>query len=372
MKKVSNKPIRILQIGMHDKIGGVETFLMNYYRNIDKKKFQFDFINPYEKLSFQEEIEKLGGKVYKIPNFKKHPIKYYKAIKNIIKNNKYNIVHVHMLSAANVLPIKAAKSCDVKHIISHSHNSNTPPGVIRKILNMVNKKYIRHTCNHFLGCSLLASEWLYGAKFCKNNNIIVINNAIDYDKFCYNDSVRKKIREQLKVDNELLFGHVGRFSYQKNHNYLIELFNEIHKANPKTKLILIGDGELRKKIELKVNDYNLQKSVIFLGVVSNVNDYFQAMDVFLLPSWFEGLPVVGVEAQISSTKCVFSSTITKEIDITNNNLFIDINNDAKDNAKNILNFAKKEKNIVSRRNVSQYDIQKESKKLESFYKDISD
>ena len=152
---LENKPIRILIIGMHDKIGGVETFLMNYYRSIDRKKFQFDFISIYDKLCFEDEIIRMGGWIYKICSEKRNPLKYYIQLSNLIKKNKYRIIHINMLSAANILPVIVAKNQKIKHIILHSHNSNTPDGKLRKLLNILNKPFL-HLGTDFFACSRLA------------------------------------------------------------------------------------------------------------------------------------------------------------------------------------------------------------------------
>ena len=303
--------IRVLMIGMHDKIGGVETFLMNYYRNIDRSKVQFDFINMFDKLCFQDEIIELGGKIYQVPNVKRNPLGYYKKIKGIIQKNSYEIIHINMLSMANVLPILAAKKAGAKHIIVHSHNTNIPNGMIRKILDKINKKIVLKNTTDLFACSKVAGIWMFG----KNKEFKVINNAVDIKKFEFDEEKRKKMRKQLKIENKFVIGHVGRFCEQKNHEFLIEIFRKISQERQDAVLLLIGEGELKNKIKDKVKKYNLQKKVIFLDPVSNVNDYFQAMDVFLLPSKFEGLPVVGVEAETSGLMVVTSNNVSRELPI---------------------------------------------------------
>ena len=191
MKRAFNKPIRVLQIGMHDNIGGVETYLMNYYRNIDRTQIQFDFISIFDKLCFEDEILSLGGKVYKLPSEKSNPVKYFYNLVKIIKENNYQIVHINMLSAANILPILAAKKCNVKSIIVHSHNSNTPSGFLRKIMDKINRPFLNLATNYW-ACSSKAGKWLFGNK----KNIKIIHNAVNCEKFRYDEISRNEIRKQ--------------------------------------------------------------------------------------------------------------------------------------------------------------------------------
>lgn len=245
------EPIRILIIGMHDKIGGVETFLMNYYRNIDRNKVQFDFISIYDKLCFENEIKSLGGRVYKICSEKVNPIKYCKQLEKIIRENNYKIVHINMLSAANILPVIVAKRQKIKHIIIHSHNSNTPSGLLRKLLNALNKPFL-HLGTDFFACSKLAGEWLFGKNFLKKHELKIINNAVDIDKYKFNAQTRENIRNELECRKKFVIGHVGRFCYQKNHDFLINVFYEVQKEDKDMILLLIGEGELKEEIQEKV------------------------------------------------------------------------------------------------------------------------
>lgn len=358
---------RVLIIGMHDTIGGVETFLMNYYRNIDKEKIQFDFINMFDKLCFEDEILTLGGKIYKVPSVKTKPLKYYKEIRRIIKENEYKIVHVNMLSMANILPIVAAKKEKVARIILHSHNTSTPHGFLRKILNAVNKNYAIKHATDLVACSEYAGKWMFE----EQRNFTVIKNAIDLKKYEYNRNAREKIRKDLNISSNYVIGHVGRFAEQKNHKFLIEIFNEVAKREDNARLLLIGEGDLKESIKQYVENLNLTSKVIFLEPVNNVNDYYQAMDIFVLPSLFEGLPVVGVEAQSSGLKCIFSKKITQELQITDRITFLDI-----DNAKTWADAIIREKEEYDRElkngeiEKSGYNITAEAIKLQEFYSKV--
>lgn len=365
MEKVSKedkgKPIRVLQIGMHDKIGGVETFLMNYYKNIDKEKVQFDFINQYKKLCFSEDIEKMGGKIYNITNVKMNPFKYYYELKNVIKNNEYNIVHINMLSAANILPVIAASKCKVKNIIVHSHCNGITKGILRRVLNTVNKRIIIKNANNFFACSEEAGRWMF-----KNTKFEIIKNGIDVNKFLFNKKIRENIRQKLNIENKIVFGHIGRFDEEKNHELLIEIFSEIHKKNNKAILLLVGDGVLKESIQKLVIKKQLEKYVIMVGVQNNPQDYYCAFDEFIFPSKFEGLGLVAIEAQISGLNCLVSKNVPKEIDITNNVKFFDLN----ENASNIADYALGMLNSNNRSKINiheNYDIVSLAKNLENKY-----
>ena len=359
--------IRILQIGMHNKIGGVETYLINYYRNIDKNKIQFDFINMYDELCFTDEIKKMGGIIYDVSNVKKNPIKYSKELYKIIKNNKYEIVHINMLSVANALPIIVAKFAKCKNIIVHSHNTSTPKNIVRKLLNFLNKILLK-MANHFYACSNLAGEWMFGKKALEKNKLVVINNAIDCDKYLFNEKVRSEIRKNLKIEDKFVVGNVGRFSYQKNHKFLIEIFNEIVKMRSDSVLLLIGEGELQEEIENQINKYELKDKVIFLGTTNEVEKYLQAMDVFVFPSRFEGLGIVTIESQATGLRTITSDIVPNEVNITDLVEKVSLNKTPSEWAdiivkNNIKNRCSQTKAIEKKG----YNIKLEVKKLEKQY-----
>lgn len=360
-KEKTNNLKRVLVVGMYDKIGGVETFLMNYYRNIDKNVIQMDFVSKFDKICFEDEIRKNGGKIYKIDSEKKHPIKHFKEMKRIIKDNHYDIVHINMRSVANPLPILAANACKVKHIIVHSHNSNTPAGIIRKLMDKINRPFLNLATDYW-ACSKLAGKWMFGRK----RDFKVINNAVVLEKYSLNMDVREKIRQELNVSDKLLIGHIGRFSYQKNHDFLINVFFELQKNMTNVQLLLIGEGELSDPIKNKAKKLGISDKIIFLGTTNKIEEYLQAMDLFVLPSRFEGLPVVGIEAQASGTYCLFSNNITKELDLTNNNIFLKL--DVRLWKEKMMNTE-----IYTKRSISnsllekEYNIINEAKKMEELF-----
>ena len=360
MTKVSDKPLRILQIGMHDQIGGVENFLMNYYRNIDRNLIQFDFINMYECLCFSEEIIKLGGKIFNIPNIKRNPLLYFKKLKEVISDNKYDIVHIHMLSAANIVPILAAKDAGVSHIIVHSHCADTPKGIIRKILNKINKKLLLDNATDFFACSIKSGKWLFGSQ----QSFSVINNAIDVKKYCFNIKKREEIRNLFSLNEKFVIGHIGRMVEEKNHDFLIDVFIKYLKYNSNAVLLLVGKGKRENELKKKIQKLNLTQKVIFIGEVLDVSPYLSAMDLFLFPSKFEGLGMVAIESQCNNLMVIGSSLLPEETKISNKIIYKKLVVDDWVKAIKSEYISRKKKLDLQ---VDNFDIKIQSKKLESIY-----
>lgn len=364
MKK-NHKPIRILIVDGKLICGGVEAFLMNIYRHIDRTKVQFDFLVHYkEKFFYDDEVKKLGGKIYRL-SFRndKNYIKYKKDLNKFFKSHigEYKVVWGHMDGLASIY-LRAAKKYGYI-TICHSHITSSEKslkGVVKRIL----RKDICKYADYKFACSTEAGKYLYG-----NEKFKLIPNAIDVNKFVFNEEIRNEIRQKNNWENKFVLGHVGRFNDQKNHKYLIEIFKELYIIDNQAILCLCGDGENRKDIEQLVKNLHLDKSVIFLGNISNMNEYYQAFDAFVLPSLYEGLPVSGIEAQVSGLKCYFADTITKEASIiSENTYYLSLEATPAKWAKKII------KNKIYNRNdksnkikESGYDIFEESKLLEKFF-----
>ncbi len=321
--------IKVLQIGMTNNMGGIETYLINYYRNIDKNRVQFDFINIYdEELCFQSELESMGARVYQVANYYKRPLKYLKQLKMIIEENNYQIIHCNMNSAVMLYPLIGAKLGRAQVIIAHSHNSSSDKGVIKSILHCINKRFIPLFANTYFSCSEKAGKWFFSNKIINGSNFYIINNSVDLTLFAYKEEIRSKKREKLGIDSEaIVLGHVGRFNPQKNHSMLIDIFNEYHKKHNDSYLILIGTGPLLGNVMKKVSEMNLTEYVKFLGKKNNVFELYNCMDCFILPSLYEGLPLVGIEAQVNGLSCLFSSEISNEVKISQNCDFISLDAD---------------------------------------------
>lgn len=363
--------IKVLQVGATNVLGGIEIFLHNYYKNIDRSKVKFDFVNMYDKICFQEEYEEQGSKVYNLPNYRIHSFKYIKQLKKILKDGKYDVLHFNMNSAIFLYPLIAAKKTNVPVIIAHSHNASSDKGIIKNILHDFIKHFIPLFANYFFACSDYAGEWFFSNEIMKGNSFYIINNAINVEKFKFNEAKRIQVRKGLDIkDDEILIGHVGRFIKQKNHEFLIDIFKQIVTINKKFKLVLIGVGELKKEIEEKVQNEGIEKNVIFLGQRNDTNDLYQAMDIFLLPSLYEGLPLVGIEAQVAGCKCFFSDRITEKLKIKNDSEFLEIE-DSKIWVSKIVNYRdNKMINDREKLDFNEFNIKNNAKKLASLYSDL--
>ena len=366
---VENKPIRVAQIIGKWFGGGVESVVMNYYRNIDRSKIQFDFICDEDSTNIPyAEIESLGGKVILIPPYQK-VIKYHKELKRVLKKGNYKIVHSH-INTLSVFSLFAAKCAGVPVRIAHSHSTTNKKEKNKNLMKQLLRPFSKVFATDYMCCSELAGRWLFGDKEYDKGNVYLLNNAIDLDKFKYDEVVRREKRKELNIDDDtLVIGHVGRFVKQKNHRFLIDIFNEVHKQNEKSILLLVGQGPLMEEIKEKVKSLGIEDSVKFLGQRNDISELYQAFDVFCLPSLYEGLPVVGVEAQATGLLCLFSDDMTKEIKVLESTSFLSLEQSAKKWAeillKSIDNFERKDTTIEFFNNG--FDIKKEVKKIEKYY-----
>lgn len=309
--------IRVLQIIGIVCGGGVEAVIMNYYRHIDRTQVQFDFVvDGYEKTALDDEIKSLGGKVYHVEPYKKNIFRYMSQIYHIVRDNHYDIVHSNM-NTLSVFSLFPAWLAGAHQRILHNHSTAVRSEGIRFVMKTILRPVAPLFANRYAACSKLAGEWMYGKKMMASGKVTIINNAIDLDEYAFSPEIRQQYRKELNIPKDaLVIGHVGRFMYQKNHAFLIEIFKEVVEEHPNAVLLLIGDGELRSAIEAKVQNYSLSSKVFFLGLRKDVKNLYNCMDVFILPSWYEGLPVVGVEAQANGLPIILSDKVTNEILLT--------------------------------------------------------
>lgn len=310
---------RILHVvGKMDR-GGAETLIMNVYRNIERKKIQFDFVVHGDETGiYSDEISQLGGHVYHIPKYRViNYSSYVQAWKQLFsKHPEYNIIHAHMNSTANIY-LKIAKKFGL-YTIEHSHNTSNGFGYVVKLKDYNSKQSIKFA-DKKLACSVDAGHWLYGS-----NDFVVYNNAIDINRFYYREDARIKLRHQLGIDEStLLLGHVGRFEEQKNHQFFLSLLPKLKRND--YHLVFIGTGTLENEIKLKIKDMNLDKNVSFLGVQTNVDEWLSAMDILIFPSLYEGLSLSLVEAQATGLPILLSDTISKENELTDLITFLPLN-----------------------------------------------
>ena len=311
--------IKVCHVVSGLKAGGVESMIYNYCSRLSKKEYEFHMLYQHDpSIKNIKEFKKIGFELKRIPSKVKHPIKNYLETWKYFKENSFDVVHCHM-TLMNFIPLIAAKNLGIPIRICHSHNSDVrKKNIFVKLLNNLLKLLCIKYATVLVACGKEAGRYMYG-----NKNFLIINNALDIKKYEYNSFARKKIRKQYGIlDNDILIGHIGRFTIQKNHKFILEMFTKLineRKENGKNyKLLLIGDGELKKEIEQYVIKRKLGDKVIFTGIVNNSNEFYSAMDIFILPSLWEGLPVVGIESQISGLPCLFADTIDKECKINSN------------------------------------------------------
>ncbi len=312
--------IRILHIVPNMQAGGLESLIMNWYREMHKYNIQFDFLVHYQKDSFYDnEIRQLGGKIYRFTlRDDNNLVKYIRLLNKFYREHpEYKVIHCHM-NSIGFIHMMIAKKNGVKVRIAHSHNSkteNTLKGTIKAIL----MRPVRFVSTHNFACSTEAGKYLF-----KNKSFTIIPNAVNVNRFKFSPDKRKVYRKTNHLDHKTVIGHIGRFDEQKNHKYLLEIFKEVQAINPNSILLLAGTGKLLPEITEYASNLNLTKSIRFLGTIKNTDEFYQGIDVFVLPSLFEGLPVTGIEAQIAGLPCFFSKSITKEVKISNKAVFLPI------------------------------------------------
>lgn len=308
--------IRVLHMIGSLNVGGSQAMVMNLYRNIDRSRIQFDFISDHPgQVFFADEIRKLGGIIYEMPTFRGTNIIQVRQAwdKFFTEHSEYGILHSHVRSYASVyLPI--AKAHGVKTII-HSHSTSNGSGALALVKRILQFP-LRYQADYFFSCSQIAGEWLFGRRITESDRYYMLQNAIRLKDYKMDNAVRSAVRREIKAENKKVFGHVGRLYESKNHEYLMEVFKGIHSAMPDSVLMIVGDGALRPQIEGKIRELGLQDSVILMGMRSDVSHMLMAMDCFLFPSKWEGLPVTVVEAQAAGLPCFVSDTVTKDVGIS--------------------------------------------------------
>lgn len=318
--------IRVLHIVNCMNRGGLETFIMNVYRSIDRSKLQFDFLVHVDREgAFDNEISTLGGKIFYVSPRNQGILKNHKTLDKFFKAHpEYKIVHQHVSSLSYIEPLKVAKIHGVPIRIVHAHSTQEGGSTLHKYIHLWNRIFIKSYATHYFACSDFAARWLLGKKMFEDGEYKIIKNGIETSKYRYNFAKRIEIRKALGINNKFVLGHVGGFSYAKNHTFLIDLFKHICETSSDFVMLLIGDGQLRENIEAKIDSYGLKNSIIMTGVRDDVPDLLQAMDIFIFPSYYEGLPVALIEAQASGLPCLVSDSITRQVKVTNNVEYINL------------------------------------------------
>lgn len=350
------------------KDGGINKYLLNMLELLEDEDVRFDFLtsNVEQFDEIKEYLKQYSSNLFLVPRVV-HPFKQEKAVTEVIKNNNYDICYFNISEAFNYIAMKTAYKCGIKKIYVHSHSSgnDTANPLKRKIFETAHymcKSRLPKYATDFFSCSDLAGEWMYTKDVLNSAKYSIIYNAVDYNKFKYDDSVRNRIRHKMGLGEKIVIGHVGNFVYQKNIPYLLDIVKEIVKIDNRYMLLSAGEGPEWEEAKKKAEELEISNNIKFLGSVNNVNELMQAMDCFILPSRFEGLPIVGVEAQMSGLKCFFADTITKEVKLTDDAEFLPINTDAALWAKKITSYDGKRIDTSALEN-SDFDLRKQKERF---------
>ncbi len=373
-----SRKIKVLQSVSSLGVGGNVAFVMNFFRKIDKEKFQIDFlIYDDSKMDYYDEVKSAGSNIFVVKRKYKNKtfnlLSQMWQVRKILKNEKYDIIHCHSCSFFGIFKgAIPAYFCSKIRVISHSHNPGMPKNtVIDNVVRNISKRFLSHIVDMGFSCSDYAGESKYTDKFMKSDRYKIIHNAINVDDYVYNASVRKSIRERYSVGNKILIGNVGRLANQKNQSFLLEIFSKIKQINSDTMLMIIGGGELEKQLHEKAMNLGIIDDVIFTGSINDANKYYSAMDVFVMPSLYEGLPFTAIEAQVNGLKCVISDKVTKMTDASGETTFTSLDDSLEKWADIILKSA--ENRICTEKVlnvIENYNISIEVKRLEKLYLDI--
>ena len=367
--------LRVLHSVSNMARAGIETMLMNYYREMDTRLIQFDFLaNKPAPGEYDQEIRDRGGRVFVSPGL--NPLRYplYKRfVADLLRGNPdIRIVHAHN-EAMGYYALQSAKSVGIPVRIAHAHNTR----IIRDYkypLKLVCKRLLPGAATDYWSCGKDAGIYYFGKKRW-NESGFILRNAIDVSRFAFQPEIRQRLRQSYGLENCFVIGHVGRFNVQKNHSRLLDIFAEIAAAVPDARLVLIGVGELEQAAREKVRALSLEEKALFLGQMANVNEWYQAMDCFILPSLFEGLPVVGIEAQAAGLPCFFSDRVTDEVLLSPHARKVSLDAPNAEWAKEIL--AGKQAKTSRERGIdlirqAGYDIRQEARKLQKLYLEMAD
>lgn len=367
------EPVRILQMMSSLDIGGSQAFVMNLYRNIDRESIQFDFIIDHpEQTYFQAEIEKLGGKVYVLPSFRGTNLKELrKAWNNFFREHpEYHVLHSHSRSYASIY-IPIAKKHGLKTII-HSHSTSNGKG-IGAVAKAFLQYPLRYQADYFMACSHEAGEWLFGSKVCKKAYFQIVKNAIDAQKYRYNEGIRQQVRQELGLGKEFVLGFLARVTEPKNPLFAIEVFHALRKRMLDAKLLFVGDGSLMQKVRDKAAEYGILDSIVFTGARPDVERMLFAMDCYILPSLWEGLGISLIEAQASGIQCVCSENIPKEAIVTKLVMQRQLAEGAQEWAKKIAenagSYTRSDQSEVIKQ--AGYDILENVSKMTDFYMELN-
>lgn len=355
----NNHKIRVLQITGTMNMGGQETFIMNLFRNIDRDKFEFDFaIHDKETNYYEKEIRELGGNIIRLTPISKSPFRHYLELSKVLKSNHYHVVHRHGNSGIILVDIITSYFGKIPVRIAHSHSTFCK----NKPLTLIAKPLFGIFATNRLACGEKAGKALFNKKSFK-----IVNNGINIKKFYFSKNKGQNLRKKYGIKNDCtVLMTIGRLEKEKNQSFLIDVFENYHEINPNSKLIIIGDGTMRKELENKVKNAHLNNEILILHNRDNISDFYNLADAFLLTSLFEGMPTVSIEAQVNGLKCFFSDVVTKEADHSGNTKFISLKDTPKKWATIIANSDLSRKSCDYDK-IKKYDIENVAQEIGNIY-----
>lgn len=363
--------IRILHSVSYMSRGGIETMLMNYYRRIDRTIVQFDFLcNSPLKGEYDDEILSLGGRIYRSPGFSPLRHRAYKRFMKTLfeEHPEYRIVEAHN-GPLGRYAMKAAKDNGIPVRIYHAHGADLPFN-LKWPIKYYCMKTLKYSMNEHFVCSEKAGRFYMGNKIMNNGDYYFIPNAIAVDDFVFNMDIRSALRERYNIVNKKVIGHIGRISLPKNHPFILNVFAKLHTLDSDTHLVLVGGGERESKIKAQIKELGIEDAVTMTGVIPNPQDWYQAFDVFFMPSLWEGLPVTGVEAQAADLPCLFSDAITQEVKLSEKAQFMSLKEPLENwscKLSEILNNLSEREDNTHLITKCHYNIEKEAVRLQELY-----
>lgn len=360
--------IKVLVIGMTDNPGGMESCIMNYYRNIDKVQMQFDFLTYFDDMVYREEVIEKGSRIFVLPLKGKNPGKYKREVNYFFSKHAldYDVIWYNTCSLANIDYLKLAKKYGIKRRIIHAHNSQNDSSALKGLMHQLHRCIIGKYATDYWCCSWDAADYFFPKRICEVKNVLMINNAINVEKFKFDEEIRSEYRRNLQLDDKIVIGNVGRFHMQKNHSFLIDIFYELVQKDSRYFLLLVGQGDGETAIRNKVKKLGIEDKVSFLGARNDVDCLLQAMDLFLFPSLFEGLGIALVEAQAAGLVCFTSAVVVPQsVNLTGLVKYISLEQSKQGWAEQILKtditLSRNEyyKNVIS----AGFDIQREAVKM---------
>lgn len=331
--------MKILFEGMTTNPGGLETFIMTLIRNMDRSNVQFEFLNYDERIAYEDELHQIGCRLHTLTPRRKNYFAYKKELDQLFRRGQYDVFWSHKLTLSSIEPFQAAKKYGVPKIICHSHIAKNIGTTFTYVMHILHRQQIGRYVTDRFACSDLAAAWFFG----KSENVSFVRNAVDTKIYKYNPEICSQVRENLGLTNQRIIGHVGRFAPEKNHMFLLEAFCQLHKKEPDTILLLCGDGPAVAAVKAQAVRLRISDSVRFLGIRKDIPQILQAFDVFVMPSLFEGLPFVLVEAQAAGVPCLVSDTVSKQARLTDRLIFKSLSDSAQSWAEKISSLCGMEK-----------------------------